>query len=97
MKWIKASERIPKDCHRVHWRNAIEKHPIYSPLAVRLMANNKKHEVEWLDESPLPSNEDELELWIDVAKEFHFDRNKHRTMVQSIISRLHNKFSITRK
>jgi len=50
--WVKASDKTPKDSHSLHWRDEKTKNKITSQVAVRMMANGFKHEVEYLEETP---------------------------------------------
>ena len=56
MKWIKASDRLPVELGKVHWRDADSKLPITAGIAYRFsISENESDLVEWLDESePTP-------------------------------------------
>lgn len=97
MRWIKASERLPEDKMFVHVKvigGQIGSARIYDGQwywnnTLRIM--NDLNNIEWLDESPLPLN-DEDELWEDAIK----ISLSYETFKEAIPD-LKKQFSLTRK
>jgi len=65
---VKASEILPPEYGKAHWRDAETKLPLSSGAAYHAITSNNAHLVEWLDESTLypclPTRE-EAEEWVN--------------------------------
>lgn len=69
MQWIKASELMPDEPWKKHWRDVDTKQPVSQSAVQSAVRTHQKEFVEWLDES-LPGSADAVAFydWLVVVK-----------------------------